>query len=128
MGIRTKRVYEPATEDDGLRVLVDRYWPRGLRKEGAKVDLHLTGLAPSGALRRWFDHDPALFERFRSRYVEELERNERPELGDLVERARTGPVTLLFVARDVEHNNAVVLADLLRQRLRLVLDRPGGGR
>lgn len=118
MAVRTKRAYETPAGDDGLRVLVDRYWPRGLRKDAAKIDLHDTDLAPSGDLRRWFDHDPDRFEEFRRRYLAELDRGGGSALEDLVERARAGTVTLVYAARDSEHNNAVVLAGLLEDRLK----------
>ncbi len=116
--VRVRRVYEPPEPQDGLRVLVDRLWPRGLRKEAARVDLWARDLAPSDALRRWFGHDPARWEEFRRRYREELRRPEvQGALDDLAERARQGTVTLLFAARDPHRNNAVVLAEVLRGRL-----------
>jgi len=117
--VRVRRVYEPPDPSDGFRVLVDRLWPRGLRREAAGVDLWARELAPSDALRRWFGHDPARWEEFRRRYRDELARQEaRPLVDELVERARRGTVTLLFGARDERHNNAVVLAEYLRERLR----------
>jgi uncharacterized protein YeaO (DUF488 family) len=110
--IRLKRAYEAAEPTDGLRVLVDRLWPRGLRKEEAGVDLWLKEIAPSTELRRWFGHDPARWEVFRRKYQEELQ--ERPELlRTLREALHRGPVTLLFAARDEEHNNAVVIKGAL---------------
>lgn len=117
MAVRTKRAYETPAADDGLRVLIDRYWPRGLRKDRAKIDLHATDLAPSSALRRWFDHDPDRFGEFRRRYREELDHGDGSTLDDLLERARAGTVTLVYAARDTEHNDAVVLAALLEERL-----------
>jgi uncharacterized protein YeaO (DUF488 family) len=114
--VRVRRVYDPPEPSDGFRVLVDRLWPRGLSKQAARVDLWARDLAPSDALRRWFGHDPRRWEEFRRRYRHELAQH--PELvAQLVERARAGPVTLLFGARDAQHNNAVVLAEYLRERL-----------
>lgn len=116
--VRVRRVYEPPQPQDGLRVLVDRLWPRGLRREAARVDLWARNLAPSDGLRRWFGHDPARWEEFRRRYREELRWAEvQGALDDLAERARQGTVTLLFAARDPHRNNAVVLAEVLRERL-----------
>lgn len=116
--MRVRRVYDPPEPADGFRVLVDRLWPRGLTKEAARVDLWARELAPSHGLRRWFGHDPSRWEEFRRRYREELQRPEVQEaLAELVKRARAGNVTLLFGARDERHNNAVVLAEVLRDRL-----------
>ena len=114
-GIRLKRAYDPAEPQDGTRILVDRLWPRGLPRGEAKVDHWLRGVAPSAELRRWFGHDPAKWAEFRRRYEAELAHN--PSLEEL--RAlmrRDGRVTLLFGAKDVEHNNAVVLRDLCARR------------
>lgn len=116
MDIRVKRVYEPAGDDDGHRVLVDRLWPRGISRERARLDGWERDLAPSAELRRWFGHDPARFAEFRRRYTEEL-RHQRPRLAALRRRARDGRLTLLHGARDTEHNDAVVLADVLRRGL-----------
>lgn len=117
--VRVRRVYEPPDPQDGFRVLVDRLWPRGLRKDAARVDLWARELAPSDGLRRWFGHDPSRREDFRQRYREELGRPEvRTALDSLVQKARQGTVTLLFAARDPDHNNAVVLAEFLEERLR----------
>lgn len=112
MAIRVKRVYDKPTEADGCRVLVDRLWPRGLSKENAKVDHWLKELAPSAKLRTWFSHDPAKWVEFRRQYFAELEGN--PESVKTLRRlARAGEVTLLFGARDAEHNNAVALKEYL---------------
>lgn len=111
--IRCKRAYEPPSSDDGPRILVDRLWPRGLRREGAHVDVWARELAPSDDLRRWFGHDPERFAEFRRRYRAEL-RKQRELLQELAEKAGTGSLTLLYAARDHEHNNAVVLAEVLR--------------
>ncbi|HEY7794710.1 MAG TPA: DUF488 family protein [Gaiellaceae bacterium] len=113
MDVRLKRAYVPAAASDGYRVLVDRLWPRGVSRERARLDEWARELAPSTELRRWFAHDPARFEEFRRRYVEEL-KAQAPKLDELRRRARAGTVTLVYGARDTEHNDAVVLAELLR--------------
>ncbi len=115
MAIRVKRVYEPAAGEDGYRVLVDRLWPRGTTKAAASVDEWARELAPSQELRKWFAHRSERFDEFRRRYREEL-RSHGEELEALRARARKETVTLLFGARDTEHNNAVVLAEVLRGR------------
>jgi uncharacterized protein YeaO (DUF488 family) len=114
--VRVKRAYEAAEASDGYRVLIDRLWPRGVSRDSAAVDEWLRELAPSAALRRWFGHDPSRFEEFRRRYIEEL-RGARPRLTELRRRARDGAVTLVYSARDTEHNDAVVLAEVLRRGL-----------
>jgi uncharacterized protein YeaO (DUF488 family) len=110
--VRLKRAYEPALAADGYRVLIDRLWPRGVSREQARLDEWARELAPSTALRRWFGHDPARFAQFRRRYAEELAAQET-KLGELREHARTGTLTLVYGARDTEHNDAVVLAEVL---------------
>ena len=110
--IRLKRIYEPASPEDGVRVLVDRLWPRGLRKEDAAVAHWMKDIAPSSALRQWFGHDPERWPEFHRRYRAELRHHEQ-ELEELRELARHGQVTLLFGARDEAHNDAVVLRDVL---------------
>jgi uncharacterized protein YeaO (DUF488 family) len=115
MAVRSKRVYEKPEASDGYRVLIDRLWPRGVSKERARVDEWARELAPSTELRRWFGHDPDRFEQFRRRYRIEL-RAHADKLGDLRRRARGGRVTLVYGARDTEHNDAVVLVELLRKR------------
>ncbi|MDQ2898148.1 MAG: DUF488 family protein [Actinomycetota bacterium] len=116
MDVRLKRAYEPAATSDGYRVLIDRLWPRGVSRERAKLDEWERELPPSTELRQWFAHDPARFEEFRRRYVEEL-RSERSRLTQLRRRARDGTLTLVYSARDTEHNDAVVLAEVLRRGL-----------
>jgi len=111
--IRLKRAYEPADRADGYRVLIDRLWPRGVSKEKARLDEWARELAPSTELRTWFGHDPERFEEFRRRYLEEL-RAQAEKVGELRRRAEEGTVTLVYAARDDEHNDAVVLAELLR--------------
>ena len=114
MDVRLKRAYEPPARLDGYRVLIDRIWPRGVSKEQAHLNEWARELAPSSALRRWFGHDPARFTEFRRRYLDEL--TAQPEkLRDLRRRAREGTLTLVYGARDTEHNDAVVLAELLRR-------------
>jgi uncharacterized protein YeaO (DUF488 family) len=112
--VRVKRIYDQADAGDGYRVLIDHVWPRGVSRERARLDDWARELAPSDELRRWFAHDPARFDEFRARYRSELAA-ERDRLLELARRAREGPVTILFAARDQEHNNAVVLAELLRE-------------
>lgn len=113
--ILIKRVYDPPSPDDGQRVLVDRIWPRGVRREDAHLTEWLKDIAPSSDLRAWFGHDPARFEDFKARYRKELDGNADgvAALRALVGRGRT---TLLYGARDEAHNNAVVLADYLEKR------------
>ena len=114
--IRVGRVYDPPSPDDGARVLVDRIWPRGLRKDAAHLDEWAKGAAPSTELRKWYGHDPAKFDEFRRRYLDELSgREQRAELGKLRALAATRPVTLLTATREVEISQAEVLAQVLRQ-------------
>ena len=115
MDVRLKRAYEPPAGSDGYRVLIDRLWPRGVSKEQAQLDEWARELAPSSELRRWFGHDPAKFDEFRRRYREELAGREEEKLRELRLRARAGTLTLVYGARDRQHNDAVVLAELLRQ-------------
>ncbi len=110
--IKVKRVYEEPSRSDGYRVLVDRVWPRGISKEGAAVKEWLKEVGPSTALRKWFDHDPAKWDDFRRRYFAELDAGP-PGLADLQARARAGMVTLVYSARDTEHNQAVALREWL---------------
>jgi uncharacterized protein YeaO (DUF488 family) len=110
--IELKRAYLPPSPHDGVRVLVDRLWPRGLRKSEAGIDRWLKDLAPSTELRRWFGHDPARWAEFQRRYKEQLA-HQAASLGELRAMAKTGPVTLVFAARDELHNEAVVLRDIL---------------
>ena len=116
MAIHLKRVYDPPAPADGHRVLVDRVWPRGLTKEAACLDEWLEDLAPSSTLRAWFGHDPGRWDEFRARYTLELEEPERQaQLERLRRLAADQRVCLLFGARDREHNQAVVLGELLRR-------------
>ena len=110
--VRLKRIYDPAAASDGERILIDRLWPRGFTHEQARIDEWARDLAPSVGLRLWFGHDPARFDEFRRRYLAELARKEA-RLEALRERGRTTRLTLVYSARDTDHNNAVVLAEVL---------------
>jgi uncharacterized protein YeaO (DUF488 family) len=110
--LRLKRAYEPPADSDGYRVLIDRLWPRGVSKEEARLDEWARELAPSSELRRWFAHDPAKFDEFRRRYRRELDEHDE-QVRELRRRARAGRLTLVYGARDTEHNDAVVLAEVL---------------
>ena len=112
--LRIKRVYEPAAGDDGKRVLVDGIWPRGVTKQDAALDLWLKEIAPSSGLRKWFGHDPQRWQEFQQRYRAELKENE-PAVMHLLVLLKAGPVTLLYGARDVAHNQAAALADYIRE-------------
>jgi len=116
MWIATKRAYDPPAGDDGYRVLVDRVWPRGVAKDQLEIDAWLKELAPSAELRKWFGHDPNKWQEFRQRYARELEPR-ADALEQLVEKARAGRVTLIFGAKDTEHNNAVALKEEIERRL-----------
>lgn len=110
--VAIKRIYEPTEKQDGFRILVDRLWPRGISKEEAKLDLWLKDIAPSDELRQWFGHDPVKWEEFEKRYRAEL-KEKKNFLDQLQAQVDKGHVTLLFAAKDTEHNNAVVLKSLL---------------
>lgn len=113
MDVRIKRVYEKREKDDGMRILVDRLWPRGLTKEKAAVDLWLKDIAPSTVLRKWFGHDPDKWDEFQNRYQQELKEN-RESVLLLEEQLKKGTVTLLYAAKDKEHNEALVLRKMFR--------------
>jgi uncharacterized protein YeaO (DUF488 family) len=113
LDVRTKRVYDPAAPDDGYRILIDRLWPRGVSRERARLDEWARDLAPSAGLREWFNHDPKRFAEFRARYRGEL-RGHIDRIDELRVRASHGPLTIVYGARDREHNDAVVIAELLR--------------
>jgi uncharacterized protein YeaO (DUF488 family) len=112
MPIKLKRVYAEPSPTDGTRILVDRLWPRGLTKEKAAIDLWLKAVAPTNELRKWFSHDPAKWPEFKKRYRAELKQN--PEAVATLKQAAKGNTTLLFGAKDEEHNEAVVLQELLQ--------------
>lgn len=112
--IKIKRAYDPPSEEDGERILVDRLWPRGVTRERARVVSWLKDLGPSTELRQWFGHDPLRWEEFQKRYGRELQSPEkRAILRDLAEKSRHGAVTLVFGAKDELHNNAMVLKHLI---------------
>jgi uncharacterized protein YeaO (DUF488 family) len=116
--VQLQRAYDDPTPHDGHRVLVDRVWPRGRTKEQLRLDAWARDLGPSTQLRKWFGHDPARWAEFQTRYRAELADPDRaPALNALAERALRGPVTLVFGARDVEHNQARVIADELKRRM-----------
>ena len=114
MNIKIKRAYEEPNEDDGVRILVDRLWPRGLTKEKAGIDLWLKDIAPGTELRRWFAHDPDKWKVFRRRYETEISHN--PDLVKVLkQKAREGTITLIYGARDEKHNEALVLKEFLER-------------
>jgi uncharacterized protein YeaO (DUF488 family) len=113
--VRLKRAYEPPEKTDGTRILVDRLWPRGVSKEEAKLDEWIKEIAPSTELRTWFGHDPRRWDEFRKRYRSELAEHSET-LKDLRRRAREGPITLVYSARDEIHNDAVVLRNVILGR------------
>ena len=112
MNIKIKRVYEHPEKDDGVRILVDRLWPRGLTKKKARIDLWLKDIAPSTELRKWFAHDPDKWKGFRGRYQTEI-RNNHVRIKVLIQKAREGTITLVYGARDEKHNEALVLKQFL---------------
>lgn len=112
--IKIKRIYDPVSSDDGRRILVDRLWPRGIKKEKAGIDEWLKDIAPSNELRKWFSHDPKKWPEFRTRYKKELK--SKSEITEkLRKEGRRGKITLLFSAKDIEHNNAVVLKEVIEK-------------
>lgn len=126
MDVRLKRVYDPAASSDGYRVLIDRLWPRGVSRKRAQLDEWEHELSPSTELRQWFGHEPSRFDEFRQRYTAEL-RHQRPRIAELRRRAREGTLTLVYSAHDVEHNDAVVLAAVLRGGLPKPASNPDHG-
>jgi uncharacterized protein YeaO (DUF488 family) len=121
--IQIKRVYDPFAKEDGARFLVERLWPRGMKKEALHMDAWCKNLAPSGDLRRWFSHDPAKWTEFQRRYRAELADNSAA-CQPLLDAAKHGYITLLYSARDTEHNTAIVLKSYLEKRLRGKKSRP----
>lgn len=115
--IKLKRVYAPSAGTDGVRLLVDRIWPHGVSKDRAALDAWLKDVAPSTELRHWFNHEPDRWAEFRKRYWIELQDKE-DQVQLVIDFVKRGPVTLLYAARDEEHNNAVVLRDFLIERMR----------
>jgi len=122
--LRLKRAYEPAETSDGRRILVDRLWPRGLSKKRVAIDEWMKELSPSAELRRWFDHDPKKWLEFQRRYKREL-RVHTDLVDELARLASRRRVTLVFGARDEEHNDAVVLAGVIRTRMKRAATRRG---
>jgi len=111
MFFKIKRVYEKPDKEDGVRILVDRLWPRGLKKEKAKVDIWIKEIAPSTELRKWFAHDPDKWEGFIKRYRQELKKN-KEQVSLLKDHLKKGTVTLVYAAKDEEHNEAIVLKEM----------------
>lgn len=114
MAIKIKRAYEPYDTSDGKRILVDRLWPRGLTKEAAKIDVWLKEIAPSAELREWFGHDPEKWQQFQKRYTAELDANHEV-VATLRAELAAGPATLVYSAKDEQHNDAVVLQAYLEK-------------
>ncbi len=112
--IKIKRIYDPASPDDGKRIYIDRLWPRGMKKEEVKMDEWLKEVSPSDSLRKWFGHDPAKYEEFKRRYAKELEKHSET-LERIRQEGKKKTVTLLFSAKDIEHNNATVMQEILSQ-------------
>ena len=121
--IQVKRAYEQPSTDDGARFLVERLWPRGVRKENLRIEDWLKQVAPSAELRQWFQHDPAKWAEFRRRYFRELEKR-TDAWQPLLTRGRRGRVTLVYSAHDTEHNNAVALKEFLDQKIRAKGQKP----
>lgn len=115
MNITIKRVYEEPSKEDGERILIDRLWPRGLTKEKAKIGLWLKEIAPSTELRKWFGHDPSKWNEFKKRYIAEIKEN-KDVLAQLEGQLKDGKITLVYGAKDEEHNDAVVLKEYLEKK------------
>jgi uncharacterized protein YeaO (DUF488 family) len=115
--IKLKRAYEPAAADDGIRFLVERLWPRGVKKTSLRLDAWLKDVAPSAALRHWFGHDPKKWQEFRRRYFQELDANAEA-WAPILQAARRGRVTFVYSSHDREHNNAVALREFLEAKIR----------
>ena len=112
--IKIKRIYDPVSKDDGKRILVDRLWPRGVKKEKAAIDEWLKDIAPSDELRKWFSHDPEKWQEFKKRYKKELSDSDKIDLiKKLKAEAKKGTITFLFAAKDTEHDNAMVLKEVM---------------
>jgi len=115
--IQVKRAYEHSSKDDGKRFLVERLWPRGVKKQSLRVEAWLKDVAPSSELRQWFQHDPAKWDEFRRRYFRELEKHSEA-WQPLLARGRRGRVTLVYSAHDTEHNNAIALKEFLERKIK----------
>jgi uncharacterized protein YeaO (DUF488 family) len=117
MNIKTKKVYDNYSEEDGFRVLVDRLWPRGIKKEELRIDLWAKEIAPSNELRKWYSHDPSKWEEFKRKYREELEIN--PKFNEFLNQISKHPiVTLLYSSKETRMNNATVLKEIIEEKLR----------
>lgn len=114
--IRLKRVYDPPEKIDGVRLLIDRLWPRGIKKSNLKIDSWIKEVGPSNELRKWFSHDPAKWKEFQKRYTAELDANPA-SWSPILEAISRGTVTLLYGSHDTEHNNAVCLKNYLEKKL-----------
>ncbi len=117
--VKIKRVYDPPAPLDGKRILIDRLWPRGLRKEGARIDAWMKEIAPSTELRKWFNHDPEKWNEFRKRFFAELDAGQE-SVDSIIAAARKGTVTLLFGSKEMRYNNAVALKQYLDSRMKAV--------
>jgi len=113
--IKIKRIYDAPSDDDGSRILVDRLWPRGLRKEKAKVDLWLKEIAPSNELRKWYSHDPKKWTEFRKKYFKDLD-TKRELVNQIVQKTREGDITLLYSSKEEKLNNAVALKEYIEKQ------------
>ncbi len=113
--VKVKRIYDPVSKDDGKRILVDRLWPRGMKKGEVMIDEWLKDIAPSNELRKWFSHDPSKWLEFKHRYKKEL-KDKANVLERIKKEAKTKTITFLFSAKDTEHNNAVVLKEVIDQQ------------
>lgn len=114
MTVKIKRVYEEPSSQDGKRILIDRLWPRGISKEKGKIDIWMKDIAPSTELRKWFGHDPAKWEEFQKKYLDEIRQNPSA-VSQLKEQVKEGNVTLVYGAKDIKHNDAVVLKEFLEK-------------
>jgi uncharacterized protein YeaO (DUF488 family) len=114
--LKIKRIYDEPTKDDGYRILVDRMWPRGVKKTAASIDLWLKEIAPSTELRKWFGHDPKKWQEFRNKYFAEL-KTKSELIAAVLAKTKKQKVTLLYAAKDTKHNNAIVLLDFLQHQL-----------
>ncbi len=115
--VKIKRVYDPPASLDGKRILIDRLWPRGLHKEGARIDAWMKEIAPSTELRKWFNHDPEKWNEFRRRFFAELDAGQE-SVDSIIAAARKGTVTLLFGSKEMRYNNAVALKQYLDSRMK----------
>ncbi len=116
MNIQVKRIYEESNESDGFRILVDRLWPRGIKKTEANIDLWLKDIAPSDSLRKWFNHDPKKWTEFQKRYAQEIT-DKQEDIDIILDEGKKKKVTLLFGSKETEHNNAVALLNILLTKI-----------